>query len=102
MGGPLLNRALAGDGSLLIVAELGEHRQTAACDLLHLQLGSHNKVVGQTQRVQSFATRVHQIKVSSTDWTTDHTVSLDGTHQDKLAANKARIAWARTNAGAPM
>ena len=90
MGGPVLNRALAGDGSLHVVAELGEHRQTAAPDLLHLQLGSHIRVVGQTQRVKSLAARVHQIKVSSTEWTTDHTVSLDGTHQDKLAGQHGK------------
>ena len=80
LGALVLNRALAGDGSLHIVAEFGEHCQTAGPDLLHLQLGSHIRVVGQTQRVESLATRVHQIKVTSTEWTTDHTVSLDGTH----------------------
>ena len=90
MGGPVLNGALAGDSSLLIVAELGEHRQTAAPDLLHLQLGSHIRVVGQTQRVKSLATRVHQIKVSSTEWTTYHAVSLDGTHQDQLAGQHGK------------
>ena len=90
VGGPVLNRALAGDGSLHIVAELGEHRQTAAPDPLHLQLGSHIRVVGQTQRVKSLAARVHQIKVSSTEWTTDHTVSLDGTHRDKLAGQHGK------------
>ena len=90
MGGPVLNRALAGDGSLHIVAELGEHRQTAAPDLLHLQLGSHIRVVGQTQRVKSLATRVHQIKVTSTEWTTVHTLSLDGTHQDNLAGQHGK------------
>ena len=90
MGGPVLNRALAGDGSVLIVAELGEHRQTAAPDLLHLQLGSHIRVVGQTQRVKSLATRVHQIKVSSTEWTTNHTLRLDGTHQDKLTGQHGK------------
>ena len=90
MGGTVLNRALAGDGSLHIVAKHGEHSQTAAPDLLHLQLGSHIRVVGHTQRVKSLATRVHQIKVSSTEWTTDHTVSLDGTHQDKLAGQQVK------------
>ena len=90
MGGPVLNRALAGDGSLHIVAELGEHRQAAAPDLLHLQLGSRITVLVQTQRVKSLATRVHQIKVSSTEWTTDHTVSLDGTHQDKLGGQHGK------------
>ena len=90
MGGPVLNRALAGDGSLHIVAELGEHRQTAAPDLVHLQLGSHIRVVGQTQRVESLATRVHQIKVTSTEWTTVHTLSLDGTHQDNLAGQHGK------------
>ena len=76
--------------SLLIVAELGAHRQTAAPDLLHLQLGSHIRVVGQTQRVKLLATRVHQIKVTSTEWTTVHTLSLDGTHQDKLAGQQGK------------
>ena len=90
MGGPVLNKALAGDGSLHIVAELGEHRQTAAPDLLHLQRGSHIRVVGQTQRVKSLATRAHQIKVSSTEWITDPTASLDGTHQDKLAGQHGK------------
>ena len=90
MGGPVLNRALAGDGSLHVVAELGEHRQTAAPDLLHLQLGSHIRAVGQTQRVKSLATRVHQIKVTSTEWTTVHTLSLDGTHQDNLAGQHGK------------
>ena len=85
VGGPVLNRDLNGDGRLHIVAEIGEHRQTAAPDLLHLQLGSHIRVVGQTQRVKSLATRAHEIKVTSTEWTTNHTVSLNGTHQDKLA-----------------
>ena len=76
--------------SLLIVAELGAHRQTAAPDLLHLQLGSHIRVVGQTQRVKLLATRAHQIKVMSTEWTTVHTLSLDGTHQDKLAGQRGK------------
>ena len=90
MKGPVLNSALAGDGSLHIGAELGEHRQTAAPDLLHLQLSSHIRVVGQTQRVKSLAARVYQIKVSSTEWTIDHTVSLDGTHGDKLAGQHGK------------
>ena len=80
MGGPVLNRALAGVGSLHVVAERAEHRPTAAPDLLHLQLGSHIRVAGQTQRVKSLANRVHQIKITSTEWTTVHTISLDGTH----------------------
>ena len=54
----MLNRALAGDGSLHIVAEQGEHRQRALPDLLHLQIGSRVRVVGQTQRVKLLA-RVH-------------------------------------------
>ena len=90
VGGPVLNRALAGDGNRHIVAELGEHCETAAPDLLHLQLGSHIRVVGQTQRVKSLATRVHQIEVMSTEWTTVHTVSLDGTHQDNLAGQHGK------------
>ena len=89
VGGPVLNRALAGDGSLHEVAEHGEHRQTAAPDPLHLQLGSHIRVVGQTQRVKSHATWVHQIKVTSTEWTV-HTLSLDGTHQDNLAGQHGK------------
>ena len=102
MGGPVLNRALAGDCSLHIVAELGEHRQTAAPDLLHLQLGSHIRVVGQTQRVKSLATRVHQIKVTSTEWTTVHTLSLDGTHQDNLAGQHGKDGLGAHHAGGPM
>ena len=90
VGGPVLNRALAGDSSLHEVAQHGEHRQTAVPDLLHLQLGSHIRVVGQTQRVKSLASRVHQIKVASTEWTTVHTLSLDGTHQDNLAGQHGK------------
>ena len=67
VGGPVLNKALAGDGSLHAVAEHGEHRQTAVPDLLHFQLGRDIRVVGQTQRVKSLATRVHQIKVTSSE-----------------------------------
>ena len=85
VGGPVLNRALAGDGGLHVVAENGEHRQTAVTDLLHLQLGIHTRVVWQTKSIESLATRVNRIKVTSTKWTTVHTVSLDGTHQDNLA-----------------
>ena len=90
MGGPVLNSALAGDGSLHAVARHGEHRQTAVLDLLHHQLGNHIRVVGQTQRVKSLATRVHQIKVTSTEWTIVHTVSLDGTHEDNLAGHHGK------------
>ena len=85
VGGLVLNRALAGDGKLHVVAEREKHPQTAVPDLLHLQLGSHMRIVGQTQRVKSLATRVHQIKMTSTEWTTVHTVSLHGTRQDNVA-----------------
>ena len=81
----MLNRALAGDGSLHLAAQQGEHRQSALLVLLHLHFGSRVRVVGQTQRVNLLATRGHQIMVPSTVWTTVHTVSLDGTHHDNLA-----------------
>ena len=36
------------NGSLHVVAEHGEHRQTAGPDLLHLQLGSHTRALLRT------------------------------------------------------
>ena len=90
MGDPVLNRALAGDGSLHVVAKHGEYRQTAVPDLLHLQLSSHFRVLGQTKRVKLLATKVHQFKFTSTEWTTVHTVSLDGTHQDNLGGQHGK------------
>ena len=61
-----------------------KHCLTAVHDLLHVQLGSHIRIVAQTQRVKSLAIRVHQIKVTSTEWTTVHTVTRDGTHRNNL------------------
>ena len=81
---------LAGDGSLHANSVHGEHRQTAFLDLLHIQLGSHIRVVGQTQGVKSLATRVHHIKVTSIERATVHTVGLNGTHQDNLAGQHSK------------
>ena len=81
---PVLDGALAGDNSLDVEAEHGEHRKAAVLDFLHLQLSKGVGVVSEAKRVEGL-TGVQGVEVLA-EGTTVHAVCLSAAHEQNLAA----------------
>jgi hypothetical protein len=79
----VLQGALAGDDGLDEEAEHGEHGEAAILDLLDLELGEGDGVVGEAERVEVLAAGVEVVAVADAGEAVD-AVALDEAHEDDL------------------
>jgi len=86
---PVLDRSLAGDDSLDVVAEHSNHSKTAVLNLLNLKLGSGVRILGETERIEELASRVQRIRALLSEWSTVDTVGFSTTHKDDLGQKES-------------